>query len=307
MRDDDIDRSLIEAAREGLGPTDEDRARVRRAVRAAIAGGAAIGAAGAATTASAAAKGAIGAWTIAKVIAVGAGVLTIAVGTTWGVMEATEDEPEVVASASEHEAAPEPVRAREQAVHLDPSVAPEPAPVVETELDEVIEPEQSSEIAVAREPERAREVATRREAMNEPTRQLAAAPVIEPEAEQALPSEPAAASPDPRIVPPSEPAPRVALAAPSARDALTAETALLRDAHAALRAHDPARALAILEQHAASFPSGALAEERSATRVLALCDSGRIDQARAEASRFLAAHPRSMHAGRVRASSCAPQ
>lgn len=306
MRDDDIDRSLIEAAREGLGPTDEDRARVRRAVRAAIAGGAAIGAAGAATTASAAAKGSIGAWTIAKVIAVGASVLTIAVGTTWGVMEATEDEPEVVARASEPVAAPEPSRPREQAVQLDPAVAPEPAPVVETELDDVIQPEPSSEIAVAREPERGREVATRRDVERRPMREVAAL-VVEPEVEQAPPSEPAASSPDPRIAPPSEPAPRVALAAPSARDALTAETALLRDAHAALRAHDPARALAILEQHAASFPSGALAEERSATRVLALCDAGRIDQARAEASRFLAAHPRSMHAGRVRASSCAPQ
>jgi hypothetical protein len=39
--------------------------------------------------------------------------------------------------------------------------------------------------------------------------------------------------------------------------------------------------------------------------VLALCDGGRLELARAEAARFLREHPLSLHAARVRASSCA--
>jgi hypothetical protein len=50
------------------------------------------------------------------------------------------------------------------------------------------------------------------------------------------------------------------------------------------------------------FPSGALAEERDASRVLALCAAGRAAEARVIATDFLAKHPRSPAASRVRAS-----
>jgi type IV secretory pathway VirB10-like protein len=88
--------------------------------------------------------------------------------------------------------------------------------------------------------------------------------------------------------------------------ALLRETALLRDAHRALRTGQADQALALLDRHAREHPDGVLREERLATRVLALCEAGRDEQARAEAARFLAAHPRSMHATRVRASCAAP-
>ncbi|MBX3272056.1 MAG: hypothetical protein KF729_17455, partial [Sandaracinaceae bacterium] len=105
---------------------------------------------------------------------------------------------------------------------------------------------------------------------------------------------------------PAEPGPRRARAGLSPAPSLSSETELLRDAHRALQAGAPARALTLLDEHAARFPSGALSEERAATRVLALCEAGREDSARSEAARFLAAHPRSMHAARVRASCTAP-
>jgi hypothetical protein len=62
----------------------------------------------------------------------------------------------------------------------------------------------------------------------------------------------------------------------------------MRRADQALRIGDPARALALLDEHARTFPDGVFAEERSAERVTTLCLLGRLDQARTEAARFLA-------------------
>ncbi|KYF49516.1 hypothetical protein BE04_37450 [Sorangium cellulosum] len=72
-------------------------------------------------------------------------------------------------------------------------------------------------------------------------------------------------------------------------------------AQGALRAGDAGRALALLEEHAAEFRAGTLRQERMAARVFALCALGRIDEARAEAARFLRDAPRSPLAERVRA------
>jgi len=87
-------------------------------------------------------------------------------------------------------------------------------------------------------------------------------------------------------------------------DAIRAERALLAAAHAALRRGDAAAALAALAEHATRFPHGALAEERSATRVLALCDAGQSGAATIERAGFLDRWPRSVHAARV-AAACA--
>jgi hypothetical protein len=108
--------------------------------------------------------------------------------------------------------------------------------------------------------------------------------------------DPARAAPAPEPAPSSSPSP----AAPA--DALAEETRLLRDADAATRAGDATRALALLAEHARRFPRGALAEERDAETVLALCAAGRTEDARAAARRFLAARPGSALAGRVRSS-----
>jgi hypothetical protein len=80
---------------------------------------------------------------------------------------------------------------------------------------------------------------------------------------------------------------------------VSAELALLRDAHDALRNGDGARALALLDEHGRRFPRGSLVEEREAARVLALCKVGRAVEARDAASRFLREHPQSPQAERV--------
>lgn len=82
---------------------------------------------------------------------------------------------------------------------------------------------------------------------------------------------------------------------------LDVEVALIRDGTTHLNAGDPIAALDAFDEHARLFPHGALAEERAAGRVRALCRLGRTSEAQSEAARFLASHPASPHAGSVRA------
>lgn len=74
---------------------------------------------------------------------------------------------------------------------------------------------------------------------------------------------------------------------------LEQELALLNEAQAALRAHQPAQALEQLERHAHEFPAGFMAQERQAARALALCALGRKGEARAQASEFVRSWPAS--------------
>jgi outer membrane protein assembly factor BamD (BamD/ComL family) len=83
---------------------------------------------------------------------------------------------------------------------------------------------------------------------------------------------------------------------------LEVELALMRRAHAALNDGDAEEALAALDEHARNFPSGALAEDRAAQRVLALCALGQTDLAREEGERFIADYSRSPHVAVVRGS-----
>jgi hypothetical protein len=62
--------------------------------------------------------------------------------------------------------------------------------------------------------------------------------------------------------------------------------------------------MSLLDAHATRFPHGALSEERAAARVHTLCAQGRASEARAAATTFVAAHPRSALAPAV-AKSCA--
>jgi hypothetical protein len=87
---------------------------------------------------------------------------------------------------------------------------------------------------------------------------------------------------------------------------LEAETRLLREAHDALQAGQPGRALDLLDQQSQAYAGGQLGEERAAARVLALCKAGRPAEAQAAATRFLAEHPHSPLADRVR-SSCSAE
>lgn len=99
----------------------------------------------------------------------------------------------------------------------------------------------------------------------------------------------------------------VIAAAPRAIHALQGslgrETFLLRRADEELQAGHAASALDLLNEHARLFPHGILSEERSAERVTALCNLGRIAEARVEARSFLALRADSPLAKAV-ASSC---
>ena len=85
-------------------------------------------------------------------------------------------------------------------------------------------------------------------------------------------------------------------------DRLREETHALRMAQQALRAGNAERALMLLDDQDRTFQPGQLQEERSAARVLALCQGGRVDQARTEAARFEQRWPRSALLARIRSS-----
>lgn len=80
---------------------------------------------------------------------------------------------------------------------------------------------------------------------------------------------------------------------------LRAEARALADAQHALGRGHGERALQLLAEQDRQFVAGALAQERAAARVLALCSVGRRVQARELAERFCAAHPDSPLSTRV--------
>jgi hypothetical protein len=85
---------------------------------------------------------------------------------------------------------------------------------------------------------------------------------------------------------------------------LADEMRLLESAQRALREQRPAEALALLDQHAATFPNGALRDERTAARVFALCALHQQSEAQRAAEAFIADAPTSPLIPRVR-ESCA--
>lgn len=78
------------------------------------------------------------------------------------------------------------------------------------------------------------------------------------------------------------------------------EVSLLRRAQAANEAGDGIAALDALDTHARRYPEGVLADQRVVERVIAVCTIARAPAAREAAVQFLAAHPRSSQAPRVR-------
>jgi hypothetical protein len=142
---------------------------------------------------------------------------------------------------------------------------------------------------------------------------VAKAPALAPRVEappvEVVVEEPVAVE-APVPVPAPLPAPRhkpaVRRAPPPAAPAsdLTEETRLLRDADRALRAGNTAKAISLLDEHAARFPKGALAPERAAERLIVSCELGVADQRRVD--QFLASRGASPLAARVRRA-CAPK
>ena len=91
-----------------------------------------------------------------------------------------------------------------------------------------------------------------------------------------------------------------------AEDGLRAETEALRLAQQALRDKQPEQALRLLDEQDLRFRDGVLPQERAAARVLALCQAGRVGEARTQAFRFERLWPRSALLGRVRSACWAP-
>jgi hypothetical protein len=89
---------------------------------------------------------------------------------------------------------------------------------------------------------------------------------------------------------------------PAGPATVSAEAELLRRADAARKAGDASRALDLLDEHRARFPTGILVQEREAERVVVLCALGRTGDAHVAAAAFLRDWPRSPLAGRVRGS-----
>jgi hypothetical protein len=118
------------------------------------------------------------------------------------------------------------------------------------------------------------------------------APVID--APSAVPEAAPKSSPRPSLHT-SAPTP---VPAPAPTGSLVDEAKLLTEADQALRAGNPARANALLDEHAARFPSGQLAGERAAERMVVQCQTGAVGAAAGE--RFLAEHPGNPLGARIR-------
>jgi hypothetical protein len=89
-------------------------------------------------------------------------------------------------------------------------------------------------------------------------------------------------------------------------DRLRAETEALRLAQQALRDKLPEQALRLLDEQDLRFRDGLLYQERAGARILALCQAGRVEEARTQADRFARRWPRSALLGRVRTACWAP-
>ncbi|MCB9569838.1 MAG: hypothetical protein H6710_21905 [Myxococcales bacterium] len=107
-----------------------------------------------------------------------------------------------------------------------------------------------------------------------------------------------AASTEPDAIEAPPPAPEAEEAAPILD--LARELRLIRAAEEHLQAGRGDEALAALERHRREFPGGQLEPEREASRVTALCQQGRADEASARAQAFAERWPDSPLVARVR-------
>jgi hypothetical protein len=135
---------------------------------------------------------------------------------------------------------------------------------------------------------------------------VAAAPDVAPVRAEATQAPPApvdgTASSTPVEALPVEPR---AAAARRSSSRLAEEVSILSRAETELHAGRPASALQLLEEHRRKFPGGALAQERIAARIHALCALGRTSEAESELARLKRVSPGSPQEGRARAA-CAP-
>jgi hypothetical protein len=93
----------------------------------------------------------------------------------------------------------------------------------------------------------------------------------------------------------------VAPAAPSAESSLSEQIASFDRARAAFDAGDHDRVIALVDAYEKRFPTGTFVQEAEVLRIQALGRKGDTAGARRAGQRFLAAHPTSPHAARIRA------
>lgn len=279
-------RALVDAAKGGDEPTDDDAARVHAqlAARLAATAGAATAASAAGSAGKSAASAAAAKIATGSSLTMGAKLLlaaTIASGVAVGVAHVSGAP---VTSRTVASAAHPPAALATAPPVLDGAATAAPPDGATRKAQAVPAPDlATSEAQAVPAPDRATSEAP-----------PAPAPDLATRARPTLPPAPSSShAGTSSVTHASGPiAPERAVEETFVPDAVREEAALLRAARALL-ASDPAGALAKLDEHARRFPSGALTEEREAARILALCKTGREDEATAAAARFVGGHPRS--------------
>jgi hypothetical protein len=107
----------------------------------------------------------------------------------------------------------------------------------------------------------------------------------------------ALAPPAPRASPPAA---KVAARAELPAESRLAEEVAVLDGSRRIVTSDPERALRLLDEYEQRFPRGDLAPEALVLRIEALVRAGARSNAESLASSYLASHPRSPHANRIR-------
>ncbi|MRG93992.1 hypothetical protein [Polyangium spumosum] len=262
-------RAILDAGRDGDDPSPADRARLRRALSAALVASGATITLGERAAEATTSLGEAASTTTKLASAAKAGAAVTLGGVAWKGMLAL-----IVVGAASAGALLRPV-----ATHVE---TPPAAPRIEAPAapGKTIPAEAP---ALAEEPE----VAPTSEPPPEPAPAPRPAPTLNAQATRPAPTVTTQATNEA----PPEPAPA---------DTLLAETRRLREAHGAMQNGDPAQALRLLDEAKAGAEGQSLREERAAARVLALCKLGRTAEARAEATKFLAESPASPLADRVR-------
>jgi hypothetical protein len=281
-------RALLDSAIPGLEPPGDarDRVRARVAAPAAVvaaskstAGATAATIAGGAVTAGGAGVAAAGAGAAATGAAAGAGAASAAgAAVTMGVTTKIIASLAVVSAVSvgtitytqTKRAEPAPIAA---------TVSTIAAPAVPATTDSKVARRGRNGVAPS----------------TDPSADLASASTMDPTPVVAVAPTSAPLIPTPPVLPP-----------PASSATLSAEIALLSQANALLAGGDPARALALLDEHRRLYPRGALVEERDAARVLALCGAGRHSEGIAARGRFLREHATSPQLARVQNACATP-
>lgn len=99
----------------------------------------------------------------------------------------------------------------------------------------------------------------------------------------------------PKVVEEEAPAPKAA-SGPTPES----ETSYIKKAETAIDTGDGIAALQALDDHRKVYPEGILAGRREVLRVIATCTVGRVPAAREQAEKYLAEHPRTTEAARIR-------